>query len=802
VSFLICVADDLDAPTTSRYADISLEERKSTMICCGFESSMFTHDAVVSTMTKRGTNRSGPPMEELSMTRTWRFFTWRFFLAFCCGFAIGSALADDQGAASTPIASSPNKPAHIVKVTDPQTVGLTSAPGATGDGVTDDWEAFQLAEGMNASGVCTYKQPTLVIVPPATASGAIASYRISQAIRICPYVTLRVEANSTQIKFTGDASGTDYTGAHGTTTWPLNGAILTGYLVAGSTNPTYATAATISPGTTSVTLSTPSGAKDFVVGDMATIETTSLYDVSRSTEPTLQKIVIIKSQSASTGILTFSPAVDFTSSSVQVRRLTNGAGTADWPTISWSTVPAFATHDCGVLGGAWIASKVDPSAQPFMAGDAFTDCTIAPDYVSAAFGVGYGNAIQNSHISVRREDIVRVALEPAYQSNNNIIDLGEVNMRGMPLGARPTNFDLAFDEGSHNNVLHVGTLTNRNPEQAIVTLTGTPNATGGDMVTVSVFTPGVRKALVNASGKGYGVSKTGTMSWIGRGCPRPPVLAVATTPSGNIGKVTGIVRPGACVTAPSTSATSWLPGNGLEPGNGAASFDLTMTLSYTAKYTGVPGDTLSKLASGVAAALNATPGFMGAGYTAISLGPAVQVYNSSPTIPFYMPEGATNSVRWTPGYHSVLFLSNASSNRVNIDSVIANIISGYTVRIKHEMLHGATPSTNNNFVTVRKSTIIYEFGNAIIDGPNANANVVSGGSYFGSIFQNNTFQIGFRAGSRNSFSEVRSYAPGGRPSCDIADMSNALVGVYSPVAPPNGGPSRCRRERVTSGGEN
>lgn len=728
----------------------------------------------------------------------------RLILALGCGLAFSPTRADDHRSASTPTPSLPLKSARIVNVTDPQTVGSTSSPGATGDGVTDDWEAFQLAEGMNSAGVCTYTRPTLVVVPSTTAKGAVASYRISQAIRMCPYVTLRVQFNATQIKFTGDASGTDYTGGARTTQWPLNGAILGGYLPAGSADPIYATATTAAPGTTSVTLTTPSGAGDFIVGDMATIETTSTYAVSWSTEPTLQKIVVIKSVNTSTGVLTFSPPVDFSSSSVQVRRLTNGAGIPGWPTIGSSTVAAFATHDCGVIGGSWIASKADPTTQPFMASGGFTDCTIAPYYVSAAFGVGYGNAMQNSHLSVQREDIYVTAFEQAYQSNNNVIDLGAVNMGGAPLGARPTNFDLAFDEGSHNNVLRVGTLVDANPEQAIITLTGKPNVGGGDTVTVDVYTPSVSKASVNAPGKGYGASITGTMSWVGSGCPVRPVLAVSTTPGGAIGAVTRIVSPGVCMTAPSASATTWLPGNGLGVGNGTASLTLTTSLSYMAKYTYTSRETLPGLASGVASALNAVSGFAAAGFTASSRGPVVQVYNASPSVPFYIPYGSANSVKWIPQYNSAIFISNASHNNVSVDSFNANIITGYTVRILHTILDGATPATDYNSVTVNKSQVSFQYGNAIIDGPKANHNTIRNGSYSGSIFQSKTFQIGFRAGSSNKFFNVRSLAPGGHPSCDIADMSNAFVEVYSQVAEsasPSGTPFQkalhCQHDHVT-----
>ena len=660
------------------------------------------------------------------------------------------------------------------------TINVTGM-GAIGNGTTDDWAAFQKSEGMNSSGVCTYTQPTLVVVPPINVSGAVASYRISQAIRMCPNVTLWVQSNATKILFTGDATGTDYTGATGTSTYPLNGAILGGYLPAGATNPTYATTSTVAPGTNSIVLTTPT--TDFVVGDMAAIQTNSTYSVSGATEPTLQKLVVIVPNAplSVSGTLTFEPPVDFTSSSVNVIRLTNGANTGGWPHISTSTVPVFATHNCEIIGGSWIASHSNASAQEFMASGGFTDCVIAPDYVSAAYGVGYGNAIQNSRLSARREDIFVTAMEAAYGSNNNVFDFGTINMTGFAVGTSVPGWDFGLDEGARNNTIHVGSVIHGQQPEAKLTVGGTPTGGGGDVITGSVQTPAVSAATVNAGGSNYGNSITGTMTYNGAGCSVNPVLAVTTSSGGAIASVNSIVIPGACTAAIASSSTSWTPGGGLPTPTATATFNLTMTLSYSATYTDVNGDTTTTIATGIAAALNATAGFAAAGYTAVSSGPNVYVYNNtSPTLPFYMPGTPVAALTFTPQYQNVVSVGNANNNKVTIDSITGNVLTGYPVRIYDNTLSGTPPLTSYNTVSVAQSNVTWAYGDAIIDGPNAIGNVISDGSYSGQIFLPQAFEIGYNIGSYNQFLNVKSYAPGGQPFCPQIDMTNAFVNVYAP----------------------
>jgi len=688
-----------------------------------------------------------------------------------------------------------------------RTINIVDDFGAVGDGSTDDWTSIQKAAGMNSSGVCTYTQPTLVVIPPLNAAGSVASYRISQAIRMCSNVTLWVQSNATKILFTGDASGTDYTGATGTSTWPLNGAILGGYLPAGAANPTYATATTVAPGTNSVTLTTPT--TNFIVGDMAAIETNSTYSVSEATEPTLQKLVVLTAYNSSTGVMTFEPPVDYSSSSVNVLRLTNGANTGGWPVISTSTVPVFATYNCGLVGGSWIASHSNPTAQPFMASGVFTDCVIAPDYVSAAYGVGYGNSIQNSRLSARREDINSSAMEPAYQSNNNVFDFGVVNMTGFAVGTAVPGWDFGLDEGARNNTVHIGSVIHSQQPEAKVTFVVAGTVTGGDVITGSVRTPAVSAATVNAGGSNYGNSITGTMTYNGTGCSVDPVLAVTTSSGGAIAAVNSIVIPGSCTTPISSSSTSWKPGGGLPTPAATATFNLTMTLSYSATYTDVGGDTTTTIATGVTAALNAASGFTAAGYTAVSSGPSVYVYNNtSPSLPFYWPSATVTNggvtITTTPQYQSVLNIGNANNNKVTIDSITGNVLTGYPVRIYDNSLSGTQPLTSYNTVSVAQSNVSWAYGDAIIDNASAIGNVISDGSYSGQIFLPQAFELGYNIGSYNQFSNVKSHAPGGQPSCNQIDMSNALVNVYAPFTESAGNGFgyadmyTCRHENVTS----
>lgn len=490
----------------------------------------------------------------------------RFIIAFA-GFLAATILAGAQGVAPKllPIDGGTGSWAWV-NVLNTNCVGSICA-SAKGDGTTDDWEAIQLAIGLSASSVCTHTQPTLVVIPPTTAN----TYRVSQAIRACPNVMIWVQSNSTTIKATGDAIGPpDYTGAINLDHWPTFGLLMVGTVQADSTLPTLAVSGSLALGAMSVTLTTPAQAAQIVVGDVIDIETTQTWSPA-GTEPTSVIGAVVTSTNASTGVIGFDRPVDFASSSVQVRRLTNGANTGGWPTLQNTNIPQYASHDFHILGGRWVGASATPQFQPFESPGGCISCSFKPDFVSAGATAGASNFYQDTVIEVRESATYQQALELAYHMSHTNITLGTVRIYGWPTSRAPLGWDIGFDEGSHDNTVSVGQLQDYTREIGVVALTGTPTVLGGDAINASVAIPGGATysgsftssagATLSTMATGLAASLTAASGFTSAG------FTATANPQNGVGKIL-IVNSDATVaflvTAGYTGAvTAFAPGHGI-----------------------------------------------------------------------------------------------------------------------------------------------------------------------------------------------------------------------------------------------
>lgn len=688
----------------------------------------------------------------------------------------------------TPQGNLPFTPAVIVNVTDPQWNG-----GAKGDGVTDDWAAFQQAEGITptSGGYCTYTQPTLVVVPSMTAAG-VASYNLSQAIRLCPHVHLQVQSDSTKIYCSNSNSSgfVDYTGATGTSTWPFTGCILAGYLIGGSTFPTYAISGAATVGQTSFVLTTAANAGVLLQGDIVDVETTSTFNVSGGV-PTAMRMAWVVSANASTGVVVLDRAVDFANSSVQLRKLTNLAGTGDWPTIINtlsvnSNIPQPVVGDCGVYGGQWIANGASPWGQAFNDGGGMLDCRIDVDYVQAANGVGWGNAEQDSYFHARRESILRVPLELAYSSSGTTVALDEVDMT--PPGSTTVNSNglLAIDEGSHDNNVRIGHVNDNQGQIGVpIAVSGTPAGGGGDVVPFEVLTPALTAVAVNVAGSGWNANGGGTFTWSGSGCSINPVLSATLSAGGAVAGV-AILVPGVCTTLPSSTATTWTPGGGINSSGSGLEVTITGNLSYAATYTDVGGDTLTSIAAAGATNLTAASGFTSAGFTAAARSGSVYINNSA-ALPFYTSGGTSGAIVTYMPNHDIVRMGSGSRNNVIIGSVQGGAITGNVVEINSlPNLTGTVPSVSDNHVAIGTSNLAYQFGDVSIYGGTATNNVVDGGDgwFHGSTFVQTALWIQSNAGSYNVIKHVNSDAANGYPQCDVDDPTNMFDTVYTALSTP------------------
>lgn len=114
----------------------------------------------------------------------------------------------------------------------------------------------------------------------------------------------------------------------------------------------------------------------------------------------------------------------------------------------------FATRDCKILGGWW---STDKEAAPFCASGGAIDCVIAPDRVTSRNGVAYGNLYANCTLSCPFQEVRRQALELAYLSHNNMVDL-RTSVYTESASSFTFGGGVSINEGASKNTVKIDTL--------------------------------------------------------------------------------------------------------------------------------------------------------------------------------------------------------------------------------------------------------------------------------------------------------------------------------------------------------
>jgi hypothetical protein len=328
--------------------------------------------------------------------------------------------------------------------------------GATGNGIADDWPAFQQA----IDAAATLPDGGTVVIPSPPTEG---SWRISQALRMRSRVTVRVLDPATRIRCTGDpGDGIDASGgrANPLAGWPTYGCVLFGsYTPANIMQLSAADVMAPVAGSNSVTLASSVNGNDYRRGDIVVIASKSNFRIGKGPAayfvPEWLQLDVVEDTDARTGRIRLREPIKRSLPAAEIRKLTNNGLSVLVEGVD-TMVPMWATYGAALLGGTWEVPR--GSTHPFAAAGGAYGCQIAPDTVIAYTGVGYGNLLARCKISARHETISGTPLELAYGSHDNIISLGEVNIEQPPPGVHPAPWVLGFDEGAHDNTLAVANI--------------------------------------------------------------------------------------------------------------------------------------------------------------------------------------------------------------------------------------------------------------------------------------------------------------------------------------------------------
>lgn len=305
--------------------------------------------------------------------------------------------------------------------------------GAKGDGSTDDRAAIQAAidAAHDAGGG--------VVVIPHTSS----YYRIRLALQAKSGVTVIVPNNSTRIVCTADGTGAE---------WPIYGIwCFGGYIsVNYERAPVYA-ANNVTRGDESVTLTTAADSDNFSVGDVVAVETVSTYTVSTFDKPTWLQMNVVTASSS--GVVSLRRPIDQTRASVRIRNLTTNL-TFQTSSEADSGYPMKAVRDFALIGGTWENTN---AAAPFMGDGGIIDSTVKPHKVVAGEGVAYGNLFAHCQLGENTSIISRNAVEIAYGSHNNVVEVGSITVNDNFTSSDPERL-VGINEASHDNVVKIGTL--------------------------------------------------------------------------------------------------------------------------------------------------------------------------------------------------------------------------------------------------------------------------------------------------------------------------------------------------------
>ena len=311
--------------------------------------------------------------------------------------------------------------------------------GAKGDGVTDDWAAFEAA--INAAGPGGH-----VYVPPSP-----HNYVISRALQFLdannnpiPNLTFEVSDGAT-IECAGDASG-----IYGN--WPFFGCILSG---GGGSDGVIApdNVNSIAAGATTITFSNAGTASNYAVGNIVMVQTSSSFDINPGAPtPTWAQLDRVQAVNTTLNTITVLHPIEQAIPSAQVLKQTNTGGFISAAPGGTTTVPLYASYQLTVRGGNWIADNV---YAPFDGGGGCVDCTIAPNTVTASDGVGYGNDFYGTTFSAVSEELGCEIAELSYESSDNTINVGNAHFTNK--GCNDVRY-LGIYEGSHDNKINITTL--------------------------------------------------------------------------------------------------------------------------------------------------------------------------------------------------------------------------------------------------------------------------------------------------------------------------------------------------------
>jgi hypothetical protein len=323
--------------------------------------------------------------------------------------------------------------------------------GAVANCTADDWWPIQQAvDAMAARGGGTVRL---------AAPDAGGCYRIGQALRLRSGVRVEVPEPGTMIKCTGDAAGTDPTGASHVAQWPFYACIMFGSGESGNllALPTYPVAP-ISEGDNSLTFANPGDAARFVAGDIVDVESRATWTVGADpwqTKPRWLHTDRVIAVSAVMNRVTLRHALHTPLESALVRKLTNTGLTASAADGRSTNIPMWASAGAAVVGGTWIATHVNA---PFIGGGGALDCRVQPHAVVAAYGVAYGNLFSGCEIGADLQTLTNIAVEMAWGSHDNVIRLGRVEMANRPAADKPFRWLVSLNEGAHDNELDIDDL--------------------------------------------------------------------------------------------------------------------------------------------------------------------------------------------------------------------------------------------------------------------------------------------------------------------------------------------------------
>lgn len=304
------------------------------------------------------------------------------------------------------------------------------AGGAAGQ---DNYPAFQAAiEAMYAQGGGN------VHIPP----GA-DKYRIKQAIQQRNGV--HIHAWGADIHCTSDATGLY-------ANFPTGGVVLFGVWTQAdlAAITTYALNV-LTAGGQSVTATTPADAANFAIGDVAIVGSTTTWNPGGfGVIPNYAQINVVEGVDAGTGVITLRHPIDnIPITSATIANLSDSG-------LNWDHAPGgdsgnlnWAVRDAGIHGGKWTTAS---QSMPFMYGGSI-DCIVDVEYAQSRNGLVYGNLGANNIWQAQTAVGAEAGIELALLSHNNTVHIGTLTYNST---SAPTIRNIVWiNEGSRDNKVSI-----------------------------------------------------------------------------------------------------------------------------------------------------------------------------------------------------------------------------------------------------------------------------------------------------------------------------------------------------------